>query len=96
MLISRRKEGESLLIGDDVEVRIVSVRGKKVILGVVAPKHVRIAAARLSEAELHNTEAAAETPALDRLLKGHLDSAKPVLIFGGPKTFPEPDDKKEG
>lgn len=59
MLISRRKEGEALHIGDDVEIRIISVKKRKVILGVMAPHEVKITTTRLSEAELENTKAAA-------------------------------------
>jgi len=61
MLISRRKEGETVLIGDDIEVRIISLRKKKVILGIIAPRDVRIAATRLNEVEMANTMAAANS-----------------------------------
>jgi carbon storage regulator len=61
MLISRRKEGETVLIGDDIEIRIISLRKKKVILGIIAPRDVRIAATRLNDAEMANTMAAANS-----------------------------------
>lgn len=61
MLISRRKEGETILIGDDIEIRVVSVRKKKVILGIIAPRDVRITATRMNEVELANTLAAANS-----------------------------------
>jgi len=96
MLISRRKEGESLLIGENVEVRIVSVRGKKVILGVVAPRDVRIAATKLTNAEMSNTTAAVHSSNVDRLLNGRLGVPEaPVLIFGGPHQNGKPADKQE-
>lgn len=38
MLILTRKTGESLLVGDDVEITVLSVRGSQVKLGVNAPK----------------------------------------------------------
>jgi carbon storage regulator len=66
MLISRRKEGETVLIGDDIEIRIISLRKKKVILGIIAPRDVRIAATRLNEAEMANTMAAANSIELPR------------------------------
>jgi carbon storage regulator len=68
MLISRRKEGESVVIGEDIEIRIIDVRKKKVILGIIAPRDMRIAAAKLSEAELANTMAAANSIELADLL----------------------------
>lgn len=42
MLILTRKIGESLIIGDDVEVTVLSVRGNQVKLGVNAPKEIAV------------------------------------------------------
>ena len=42
MLILTRKEGESLRLGDDITVTVVSVKGGSVRLGITAPKDVPI------------------------------------------------------
>ncbi|WP_163526878.1 carbon storage regulator CsrA [Halobacillus ihumii] len=42
MLVLNRKAGESIRIGDDIELKIVSVEGGQVKLGIDAPKHVEI------------------------------------------------------
>lgn len=42
MLILTRKIGESLLIGDDVEITVLSIRGNQVKLGVNAPKEIAV------------------------------------------------------
>lgn len=42
MLILSRKTGEAIQIGDDIEIRIVSLKGDQVKLGIDAPKHVDI------------------------------------------------------
>ena len=42
MLILTRKTGESLLIGDDVEITVLSVRGSQVKLGVNAPRDIAV------------------------------------------------------
>ncbi|WP_018652973.1 carbon storage regulator CsrA [Actinobacillus capsulatus] len=42
MLILTRKIGESLLIGDNVEITVLSVRGNQVKLGVNAPKEISV------------------------------------------------------
>ncbi|MFD0965550.1 carbon storage regulator CsrA [Seminibacterium arietis] len=42
MLILTRKIGESLLIGDEVSITILSVRGNQVKIGVNAPKEVSV------------------------------------------------------
>lgn len=82
MLISRRKEGETLLIGENVEIRVVAVRGKKVTLGVVAPKELKISSGKLSPAALANTLAAAHSASLDVLLQPLQDQAdRPVLML---------------
>lgn len=42
MLVLTRKVGESLLIGDDIRVTIVSADSEKVRVGIEAPKEQRI------------------------------------------------------
>ncbi|WP_373777582.1 carbon storage regulator CsrA [Glaesserella sp.] len=42
MLILTRKIGESLLIGDEVEITVLSIRGSQVKLGVKAPKEISV------------------------------------------------------
>lgn len=42
MLVLTRKPGESILIGDGVEVQVLSVAGEKVRLGITAPRDVAI------------------------------------------------------
>lgn len=42
MLILTRKTGESLLVGDDVEITVLSVRGSQVKIGVNAPKDIAV------------------------------------------------------
>jgi carbon storage regulator len=42
MLVLSRKRDESIMIGDEVEITIVDVRGDKVRLGITAPKHIPV------------------------------------------------------
>jgi carbon storage regulator len=42
MLVLSRQKDESIVIGDDVEVTIVDVRGNKVRLGITAPKNISV------------------------------------------------------
>ncbi|MHC4457055.1 MAG: carbon storage regulator CsrA [Planctomycetota bacterium] len=42
MLVLSRQKDESIIIGDDVEVTIVDVRGDKVRLGITAPKEIPV------------------------------------------------------
>ena len=42
MLVLSRQRDESIMIGDDVEIIIVDVRGDKVRLGITAPKNIPV------------------------------------------------------
>ncbi|MDR2215678.1 MAG: carbon storage regulator CsrA [Nevskiaceae bacterium] len=42
MLILTRRVGESVMIGDEVTVTVLGVKGNQVRLGVNAPKHVSV------------------------------------------------------
>jgi len=42
MLVLSRQRDESIMIGDDVEITIVDVRGDKVRLGITAPKKIPV------------------------------------------------------
>ncbi len=42
MLILTRRTGETLKIGDDVEVTVLGVKGNQVRLGITAPKEVAV------------------------------------------------------
>lgn len=65
MLIIQRKEGESLLIGEDISVTVVSVDGSRVRLAISAPTEIPILRGELAAATSLNREAAQEeaTPA---------------------------------
>ena len=42
MLVLTRKPGQSIMIGDDIEVQVLSVAGDKVRMGITAPRDVGI------------------------------------------------------
>lgn len=42
MLVLARRVGEEIVIGDDIHVTVLEVRGNQVRLGVVAPQSVRV------------------------------------------------------
>lgn len=42
MLVLSRQKDESIMIGDEVEITIVDVRGDKVRLGITAPRHIAV------------------------------------------------------
>lgn len=42
MLILSRKQGEELMIGDDITIRVVSNAGGQVRIGITAPKEIEV------------------------------------------------------
>ncbi len=42
MLVLSRKKDESIMIGDEIEITIVDVRGDKVRLGITAPRSIDV------------------------------------------------------
>lgn len=42
MLVLSRKVGEKLVIGDNITVEVVRIKGNRITLGLVAPSEVRI------------------------------------------------------
>ena len=61
MLILQRKPGESLLIGETIEVSILSIESGRVRIAIDAPKQVSILRSELKRAAATNREAAEET-----------------------------------
>lgn len=41
-MILTRKPGESLIIGDNIEVKVLEIRGYQVRIGVTAPKEIPV------------------------------------------------------
>ena len=65
MLILQRKPGESLVIGEDISITVVSVEGGRVRLAISAPQDVPILRSELLDATAANRDSAAgeTTPA---------------------------------
>ncbi len=63
MLVIRRREGEAVLIGEGIEVRVLETAGGRVTLGITAPKDVVILREEIRLAAEENWAAArAVTP----------------------------------
>ncbi len=50
MLVLTRKAGESILVGDDIEIVVVEVTGEKIRIGIEAPENIGIVRKELVEA----------------------------------------------
>jgi carbon storage regulator len=68
MMVMRRRAGESILIGDDIEIHIAEIGRSRVKIAIDAPRHVPIVAKELKiTAEENAAAVAAHGPALDAL-----------------------------
>ena len=68
MLILQRRIGESLMIGEEIRVSVVSIEGGRVRLAISAPPEVSILRSELLDAKLANQDSAVEEAAPAELL----------------------------
>jgi len=71
MLVFTRKKGESLVIGNEIEVTILSVGTGNVKVGIVAPRHISVHRQEVFEAIRRENLAASQSqiPKADILKK---------------------------
>ena len=70
MLVLTRKLNESIMVGDDVKITIVDVKGDQVKLGITAPRQVAVHREEVyMEIQKENQLAAYSNPNLDNLDK---------------------------
>jgi carbon storage regulator len=60
MLVLSRQRDETIVIGDDIEITVVDIRGEKVRLGINAPAHVPVHRKEVYEAIKREKQAAAQ------------------------------------
>lgn len=65
MLVLSRKEGEQLLIGDDIVLTINRISGNRVAIGIEAPREVRIVRGELERHEVTAGGAAPSAMSMD-------------------------------
>ncbi|MFI7585850.1 carbon storage regulator CsrA [Spongisporangium articulatum] len=86
MLVLTRRAGESIVIGDDVRVVVLDVRGDTVRLGIEAPRSIQVHRAEVY-AEVQAANAAAASPAdAEELAERLRRFARPV----GGRRIPRP------
>ena len=71
MLILTRRVGEALMIGDNVTVTVLGIKGNQVRIGVLAPKEVGVHREEIYERIRHEKAAGTE------------DSKDPVVVVAG-------------
>ncbi|WP_188206708.1 carbon storage regulator CsrA [Alkalibacillus aidingensis] len=62
MLVLTRKPGESIKIGDDIELKILSIDGDQIKLGIDAPRNVDIHRKEIYEEIMNENQVASQLP----------------------------------
>ena len=62
MLVLTRKENESIMIGNEIEVKVLDIKDNQIKLGIVAPKAVAVHRREVYEAIQAENAEAASTP----------------------------------
>jgi carbon storage regulator len=82
MLVIRRHEGQTVLVGDDVEIVIIECGGRRVKLGFRAPRQVAVTRGEVKLTREQNL--AASQPVSTAALR-EVEKRLPVLGAGGGK-----------
>ena len=76
MLVLTRKSNQSIMIGDDIEVSVLSIMGEKVRIGIQAPRDIPVFRKEVYlEIQQERNGAAAEAPADTSTVRGEVDEA---------------------
>lgn len=93
MLVLSRQRDETIMIGDDIEVTVVDIRGDKVRLGINAPKEISVHRKEVYDAIRRENRAAAQVKPEDLPGFGKLPPAPHQAPGAKPQPHPR-DDKK--
>ncbi len=76
MLVLTRKKGESLLIGDEIELSILEVSGDIVKIGIKAPKEINVLRKELYTSVEEMNRSAENSSINDEALKNQINFLK--------------------
>jgi len=86
MLVLSRQRSETIMIGDDIEVTVVDIRGDKVRLGITAPREVSVHRKEVYDAIRRENRAAAQVKPEDLPELGKLNPK--IAAKDGPSAGP--------
>jgi carbon storage regulator len=80
MLLIRRRAGESILIGEDIEIQIVDLSPSRVKIGITAPREVVVLRKEVKLSSEQNIAASASLNpvAVERLLQNLVTPGEPA------------------
>ena len=94
MLVLSRQRDETIMIGDDIEVTVVDIRGDKVRLGINAPREVSVHRKEVYDAIRRENRAAAQVQPGDLSGFGKIAPAQGPIRIPPPQQAPRGEDKK--
>lgn len=62
MLVLSRKKGQSIMIGNNIEISIIDIQGEQIRLGINAPRDIPIHRKEVFEEIIQENRQAASTP----------------------------------
>jgi carbon storage regulator len=74
MLVLTRKSNQSIMIGDDVEISVLSVMGEKVRIGIQAPQEIPVFRKEIY-LEIHREDAPLEGSVSDEAARAEVSDA---------------------
>lgn len=91
MLVLTRRSGESIVIGNDVRVRVLGSSGSRVRLGIEAPLDVRILREKAEPQPAADTPASEATPVLashtlPERVASHVAASRHAVALAGRST----------
>src|SRR4051812_49981157 len=89
MLVLSRQRDETIMIGDDIEVTVVDIRGDKVRLGITAPREISVHRKEVYEAIRRENRAAAQVKPEDLTGIGRIGGPAGAGQPPPPKATPE-------
>src|SRR6476659_5257928 len=93
MLVLSRQRDETIMIGDDIEVTVVDIRGDKVRLGINAPKEISVHRKEVYDAIRRENRAAAQVkpedlPGIGKISPGKSATGAVQPHSSGPQRTP--------
>ncbi len=84
MLVLSRQRDETIMIGDEIEITVVDVRGDKIRLGISAPARIAVHRKEVYEAIRRENEAAAKVDGFDTRRPSDSATIGPAGVMPGP------------
>lgn len=86
MLVLSRQRDETIMIGDEIEITVVDIRGDKVRLGITAPTRIAVHRKEVYQAIKRENEEAARITGADLPAAADAISPGPARLRVGPKA----------